>query len=470
MVKMRDSCFPWLSAKEGAGCSGLSVWEGCLRQLMTAERATEMGAERDHPRRLGVVRSSTQCSSPAGPYRLAAIFHRPRHYFCDFFRRLAAHPAVDLTVFFYSDMGLGSKPDMAYGQPLPQNRAQLLAGYRHCFLRNLSPWPELGRFTGIFHPSVLWELDAKYDAVLVHGWWGVSSWLAYFTAFARRIPLMVHSDRNVVDRHRWSLQEVALRTLFKKASAFLVVGKCNSDYYRRLGVPEGKVFFAPFTVDNGFYRQEAQRLAPTRPELRRRLGILPEEVAILYVGTLSQEKGLLDLLAAFNRLGDVPAHVVLVGDGPQRALLEEKVRSEGNRRLHFVGSVNYTEISPYYVLADVFVLPSHHEAWGAVVNEAMNFSLPIVASEKVGAAADLVKHGRNGFIFQAGDVGGLVRHLEQLVSGAQMRREMGRESLKLISEWDLDRSVNGVLAALSVVGRRHSLGTGRNPPLGQAID
>jgi glycosyltransferase involved in cell wall biosynthesis len=384
-------------------------------------------------------------------YRLAAIFHRPRHYFCDFVRRLAAHPAVDLAVFFYSDMGVGSNPDLAYGQPLPRNRDELLAGYRHCFLRNLSPWPELGRFTGMFHPSILWKLDAKYDAVLVHGWWGISSWLAYFTTFARHIPLMVHSDRNVVDRHRWRLQEMALRTLFKKVAAFLIVGKCNADYYRRLGVSEGKMFFTPFAVDNAFYREEAQRLAPKRRELRRRFGILPEEAAILYVGRLSQEKGLLDLLAAFNRLGDVPAHVVLVGDGPQRPLLEEKVRSEGSRRVHFVGSVNYTEISSYYILADVFVLPSHHEPWGAVVNEAMNFSLPVVASENVAAAADLVKHGRNGFILPAGDVAGLARHLEQLVSHAEMRREMGRESLKLIAEWNLDQSVEGVVAALRAV-------------------
>jgi glycosyltransferase involved in cell wall biosynthesis len=367
-------------------------------------------------------------------------------------------------------MGVDSKPDMAYGQPLAENRDQLLAGYRHCFLRNLSPWPELGRFAGIFHPSVLWKLDAKYDAVLVHGWWGISSWLAYFTTFARRIPLMVHSDRNVMDRHRWSWQESVLRTSFRMVSVFLIAGQRNAEYYRRLGVPERKMFLTPFAVDNGFFRQEAQRLAPNRLELRARFGILPEEAVILYVGTLRQEKGLLDLLAAFKQLGNVPAHVVLVGDGPQRSALEEKLQSEGNRRVHFVGSVNYTKISPYYVLADVFVLPSHHESWGAVVNEAMNFSLPIVASGKVGAAADLVKDGRNGFVLPVGDVAGLARHLEELLAHGEMRREMGRESLKLIAEWDLERSVKGVLAALSAVGGPRFSETGSMLPVRGSID
>ena len=71
-----------------------------------------------------------------GRYRLAAIFQRPHIYFCQFMQNVAAHPEIDLTVYFYTRLGMGSTPDPHFGRPL-YAASTLLTGYRARFLEEL---------------------------------------------------------------------------------------------------------------------------------------------------------------------------------------------------------------------------------------------------------------------------------------------------------------------------------------------
>ena len=396
------------------------------------------------------TRPSTLCPPR---YRVAAVFPRPHPYFCKFLQRLSTHPEIDLTVYFYSDVGIGTTPDPSYGRAL-QFDTDLLSGYRCHFLRNYALRPRLYCFWGLFHPGLLRELNRGYHAVMIHGWCGLSTWMALAIAYTRRIPILLHSDQNVIQvRGRWRLffRNILYRMLFRRVAAFLVVGRRNADFYRNLGVPEKKMFLTPFAVDNAFFTEERRRLGPQRAALRRALGIPPGATALLSVGRLIPEKGLLDLLSAFARLSDGSAHLVLVGDGPQRAVLEDYVRSRGLQGVHFAGFQNYSQLPQFYALSDVFVLSSYREPWGAVINEAMNFALPIVASQDGGAVADLVENARSGLLFQPGDQGQLARHLRYLVSHPEVREQMGAESARRIAGWDFGRGVNAVLAALCAV-------------------
>ena len=105
-----------------------------------------------------------------------------------------------------------------------------------------------------------------------------------------------------------------------------------------------------------------------------------------------------------------------------------------------------------YAMADVFVLPSGAEPWGLVVNEAMCFGLPVIASDRVGAAADLVKPGSNGFVYPAGDVPALAQLLEQVLEDGASER-LGQASLEKIGEWGLEEDVAAMRRALSLPPR-----------------
>jgi len=399
----------------------------------------------------GTLTTSAKLCRPR--YKMAAIFPRPHPYFCKFLQRLSTRPEIDLTVYFYSDVGVGAARDPSYGHAL-QFDTDLLAGYRCHFLRNYALRPRLYTFWGLFHPALLRELSRDYHVILVHGWCGLSSWTAFAMALARRIPILLHSDQNVIQvrgRMRLFFRNILYRTLFRHVAAFLVVGRRNAAFYRNLGVSEQDMFLTPFAVDNAFFKAERCRLEPERVALRSKLGIPPKATVILYVGRLVPEKGLLDLLSALRQLSDASAHLVLVGDGPQRPALEDYVRSHHLHGVHLAGFRNYSQLPSFYALSDVFVLPSYREPWGAAVNEAMNFALPVVASDDGGAVADLVENGRNGLLFQPGDEGQLARHLQYLVSHPEVREQMGAESARRIALWDFERDIDGVLAASGAV-------------------
>jgi glycosyltransferase involved in cell wall biosynthesis len=362
-------------------------------------------------------------------------------------QHLAARPEIDLTIYFYTSYGMGSTPEPHLGRTLhsPENS---LAGCRVRFLRNYSLRPGEGPFFSWFHPGVVRELCRDYDAVIVHGWWSASNVLAYLTALARGLPVLVHSDRNAVQVKTSRFRKSALEWLFRHVTAFLVIGERNRAFYRQHGAPDTKMFFSPLAVDNDFFAGESARLAPQRFALRQQLGVAPDECAILFVGRFINVKGLPDLLAAFKDLAATQAHLVLVGEGPYSGLLKEFVAAHHLERVHFVGPKSYEEIPAYYALADVFVLPSTAEAWAVVVNEAMNFGLPVIASEQVGAAHDLVEEGVNGCRFEAGDTAALTALMRRLIENPALRRQMGEASRRIIREWNFERATEGVLAAL----------------------
>src|SRR5207247_11160263 len=116
--------------------------------------------------------------------------------------------------------------------------------------------------------------------------------------------------------------------------------------------------------------------------------------------------------------------------------------------VHFAGFLNRSQISQAYVAADVFALPSRqHETWGMVVNEAMNFSLPIIVTDKVGCADDLVRDGENGFVVSSEDSADLSDRLRQLVRSSELRQRFGNASRQIVSGWTHDLAVGGVLRA-----------------------
>jgi glycosyltransferase involved in cell wall biosynthesis len=134
-----------------------------------------------------------------------------------------------------------------------------------------------------------------------------------------------------------------------------------------------------------------------------------------------------------------------LGVGQLRGQLEAYARDRRLTNVKFVGFKNQTEIAPYFAMSDVFVLPSGFEPWGLVVNEALCFGLPVIASDKVGATGDLVQPGVNGFIYPAGDVAALTARLEELLLNPELRESAGKASEKLIKKWGIPEIVEGVL-------------------------
>lgn len=158
---------------------------------------------------------------------------------------------------------------------------------------------------------------------------------------------------------------------------------------------------------------------------------------ILFVGQLVPRKNLQVMLNAIKKLVLEKQTVIftIAGDGPLKQQLELYV-AENMLRSHvvFKGFVRWDELSYLYEQADVFILPSLFEGWGAVLNEAMSFGLPVITSEGVMSNEELIWEGENGFVFRNAEH--LVDILRKLIEMPKSRRQiMKKKSLEIIDLW-----------------------------------
>jgi glycosyltransferase involved in cell wall biosynthesis len=394
--------------------------------------------------------------SATGRYRLLVLASHVIQYQVPMFRTLAADPRLDLTVSFCSDWGLTAYRDEGFGREVRWD-VPLLDGFRSEFLPNWSPRPHPSRFWGLFNPAALQHIRCgEFDAVWVHGWASVTNCTAMLAAFLAGVPVLLRGETNLLSPlPRWKrwLKHAILSRLFRNVSAFLAIGQNNADFYRAYGVPAERILAVPYAVDNDFFTAAAHALPP-KNDLKRDLQLPRELPVILFCGKLTPVKRPMDLLRAFEKLSRTrPAALLFVGDGVLRRDLENYSAEHQISNVHFVGFRNQTELPRYFGVGDVFVLPSSMEPWGLVVNEAMNFGLPVICSDQVGCVADLVKPGENGYVFPAGDIDALADSLVAMLADEGRRSAMGERSRALISDWAFRNDLEGVVAALQRVIR-----------------
>jgi glycosyltransferase involved in cell wall biosynthesis len=189
--------------------------------------------------------------------------------------------------------------------------------------------------------------------------------------------------------------------------------------------------------------------------IRAGFGITDDAPVVLFCGKLIEKKQPLTLVEAYARVRqEHPCWLLLVGDGAERAAIQDRVTRRQIPGVRMAGFLNQSELPAAYMAADLLVLPSAwHETWGLVVNEAMNFGLPIVVSDRVGCAEDLVRPAWNGFVVPHREVAALAEAIETLVASAERRAEFGQRSLGLVDEYSVERCADGIIAAC-LDGRR----------------
>lgn len=169
-------------------------------------------------------------------------------------------------------------------------------------------------------------------------------------------------------------------------------------------------------VDAGRFRPDAD----ARKRVRLRLGLDESAFCLLFVGRLTREKGVPDLMEAFRRLGPVFPNLHLLLVGPDEDGFDHSVQDTPN--IHRVG---YTQVvEEYMAAADVFCLPSYREGFGLVLIEAGAAGLPVVASRIYGIT-DAVVEGGTGLLHRPGDVADLVDKLETLIADSSLHRALG---------------------------------------------
>jgi glycosyltransferase involved in cell wall biosynthesis len=176
---------------------------------------------------------------------------------------------------------------------------------------------------------------------------------------------------------------------------------------------------------------------------------------ILFCAKLQPWKRPGDLLRAFAEANLSNALLVIAGEGPLRAELESEATALGIAgRVRFLGFVNQSQLPAVYTSSDLMVLPSEYEPFAVVVNEAMCCGCPVVASDHVGAARDLVAPVRQEFVFPCGDVAALASILKDVVSDRSRLASLGRAAAAHIKTWSPERNIAATFEAIEIAVAR----------------
>ena len=387
-------------------------------------------------------------------FRVAFVDTHPIQYQAPWYRKLAAHPQLDIHVFFCHKAGPRDQAAAGFNVEFDWD-ISLLDGYPHTFLSNRSSQPGLTRFRGLDTPEIRGIIEReRYDAVVVHGWHYKSAWQTILACWRARIPVMARSDsylftqRSALTRgFKWFLY----RQFIPKLSACLAAGQRSREYFLHYGAQSNLIFLVPYLLDETLFSQQVSAWMPRRSELRRRWELAEAPTVFLFAGKFIQKKRPMDFIRAIDQAAGKGARIMglMVGDGPLRSACESFVK-ERSVPIRFTGFLNQSEIVHSYIAADVLVLPSDiGETWGMVVNEAMACGRLCLVSDRVGCGPDLVLPGKTGEVFPTGDVGALARLLGSYSNRPDLVRQQGHQARKQVEEYSSSDGVNEILQALA---------------------
>lgn len=390
--------------------------------------------------------------------RVVHLTEAPIPHLVPLYRLVARDPRIDLTVLFASSGGI--RPvEIGHGQPTRWD-TDLLSGYRSKFLSRADINPVDGGFETRFWTfrdiDVVSKMLAERCEVLwLFGYSYLTHMMAACTQLLRARPVLFRTDQTLLPGFRplWkqAVKGLVLPVLLRRCYG-LYVGSESKKWMEYYGARTNRMYFTPYCTDDSelpILRDLSER---SRLKARAILGV-PQYSGpiVLMVARLVDKKNPLLLLRAFQRVrSEQPCVLMFVGSGHLEQQLRSYVADWRIPDVVFKGFMSRRELAVVYAAADIFALTSsYRETWGTVVNEAMGFGLPIVLTDQVGCAADLVVDGTNGYVVSSGDTNALVGRLSQLISDRALRERLGKRSANAIQLWNHSVAARGVLQAIA---------------------
>ncbi len=186
------------------------------------------------------------------------------------------------------------------------------------------------------------------------------------------------------------LKSIVKSAIFKVTDGFFSYGLNSNQFLFRAGIAKKKIFTFLNSFDKVKFRQQ---ITENSSNLLDQIG----EPYLLYVGRLSEEKNLFELI---DLMKELPYTLKMAGNGPLLTDINKKIQQEKITNIHVLGTVAWTELADLYRQATCLILVSTAETWGMVANEAQELGKPVICTEACGCANDLILDGYNGLVIK----------------------------------------------------------------------
>jgi glycosyltransferase involved in cell wall biosynthesis len=374
--------------------------------------------------------------------KLAFVFGKALPYRTAFFHTLSQKYDVD---FFLTNL------DESHSIREPTLRYLRYHGLRLPFLTHYGSY---GYDPPSFPITLGFQLvKKKYDVIISKGIGTAATYIAFLISKFLRKPFILWDET-------WFYPPTLARTILmplfqrlaKGANAIIVPGSKAQEFFLSLNVKRNRLFIAPNACEKQIIN--LQKLAALKKMLK-----LEHKRVVLYFGRLIKRKGCQFLLKAFAQLQTEfnDATLIIAGDGPYKNALKNLCKILKVTNVHFLGYVKEEEKATIHSLAQVLIVPSIRtpmtaEIWGIVLNEAMSLGKPVIATDAVGAAYDLIEEGVNGFIVKERDVPSLYRAISKIISNEEQSVRMGLSSKEMITaKFSMKNMVYGFGQAIAYV-------------------
>ena len=377
--------------------------------------------------------------------RLAIITTHPIQYNAPLFALLASRKQVSIKVFYtWGPAVMEDKFDPGFNKKI-QWDIPILEGYDYEFVTNKSLTPGSHHFKGIDNPQLIESVEKwGAEAILVYGW-SFKSHLKVIRYFHGKIPVLFRGDSTLLNKQE-GIKKLARKFFLKWVYSYvdyaLFVGTNNKNYYLKHGLKENQLILALHAIDNDRFSEPDLKFTTAANEWKKQLKVNEGELTIVYAGKLDDNKNPDFIIELGKQLNNLPVKFIFVGNGEVENKLKLSVKN--NEKFIFVDFQNQLIMPVVYRLGDFFILPSKSETWGLGANEAMASGVPVMLSNQVGGAVDLVDEGVNGIVFKLNDVEKCAAFITTIIIDPELLLKMklaAKEKIKQFSFLNIAKSI-----------------------------
>lgn len=319
-------------------------------------------------------------------------------------------------------------------------------GYPHLFFKSKNYYLKQ------FHcrPGI-WQLlsEKKYDVIAIPGYYHPTCVIALLYCICTKTPFIWLSDACVFKARplylriiKWPLMKAIIRLM----GAAWVPGIAGEEFLVSYGAERNKIFRGLYTLDAKPILESLEESKASQQQIKDLLNLKDENIVLLMVANLIPKRGLGYLMEAMIKLlgHNKELNLVVIGDGPEKHNIELLMKHNPRLKehVHLIGPVPFESLTGYYLLADAYVHSSVREEYSVSIAHAAICGLPIITTDRVGAAYDYVIDGVTGAIAKACDSRSLADAINLVVSDRNRSETMGMQAQQKARELSVEWAAN----------------------------
>lgn len=280
--------------------------------------------------------------------------------------------------------------------------------------------------------------NEKFDVYIMGGYSTPTEMIAIQWFRMNRIKFILNSDGGFIKDDK-KITKMIKKYFISSADKWLSSGSNCTKYLMHYGANENYIYEYPFSSVS--YPLEELSVIDKNEKDIIKLKENLNKIVLLCVSRFDEMKGIDVLIKSFQKINNNEITLLIIGGGPMKSKYMDYIKSNNISNIVIKDFIQKEELIKFYKISDIFILPTKYDVWGLVVNEAMNFGLPIITTEMCGCSYDLINNGENGYIIKSEDQEELTSKMEILIKDEIKRKEFGKKSLQIIESYNIKNMV-----------------------------